>query len=232
MCGGILRAVIWMPKPPVVPSVSSLFVVALVIYGIAVAAAVIQVPPTDKWEDTVKALGVAVAVATGIFGPISSIILARFQAHIASVSAQELERLKAALSTSLEVNKALIAGRVRAFDAMLTAAHFLYFAIRKQVFRGSEGDIAIEREADRRAAEASSVVWLLSKADRQLWFDVYQSAIFLLDEIRGQPDDKRHAAFNELGPELGASIERLQEAGLKAVEEADRQRVKTSIVTN
>src|SRR5262245_15912178 len=112
---------------------------AIIIFAAAGIIGVLLAPPNQgSWDNTAKAVGFATAIAAGIFAPISSLYMAVFQARITtnlrrleSEYTREVENLKSTLAAGLEVKKALIAGKVRAFDQMLTAAHFFYYVIRK-----------------------------------------------------------------------------------------------------
>jgi hypothetical protein len=206
---GILRALMERDRMNI-SHISRLLLLAIGLYVIAVGAAVCASLPAHGSENTIKEIGGWVSVATGIFAPTISIL----SALIASSSARELERLKA---TEFEVDKARVTGEVEAFRVVLNAAYFFNFAIRKQVFRSTEGDAELGKEADRRAAEASSFVWYLPEAVGDLWFEVYQRSICLQDDIRGQPEEKRRKVFEQHAQELGAAIKKLERAGSAAI---------------
>jgi hypothetical protein len=209
---------------------------AVIWYVAFIFFTVIFYPPNGgSWEETFKALGVTISVATGLFAPISAIVMARYQGQVTAdleklkVSyAREVEVLKSSLSSGLEVKKALIAGRIRAFDSMLTAAHFFYYVIRQQAYEGNPNNEQVLQEADKRAAEASSVVWHLSDEDRQKWFTVYQLSIHLMGLLKETPQEERVTVFNENAQDLGSSIKELEIAGLAAFSEADKYQLKLS----
>jgi hypothetical protein len=218
------------------PSPFIIFALAIILFAAAGAIGVSVAPPVNgSWDNTAKAVGVAVSIAAGIFSPIASIFMAVYQAKITASLRQlemqytrEVENLKSTLATGLEVKKALIAGKVRAFDQMLTAAHFFYYVIRKLVV-GPEGSVdEMLKEADRRAAEASSVVWHLPNSERTLWFEVYQRSIHLASELRAKPENERAKIFEQFATPLGQAIEALEEVGRRAFEEADRYQLKLS----
>ena len=177
---------------------------AAIFYGIVIVATIGMDPPIKgDWSDTFKALGVAIAAATGVFAPISAIVMARYQSQITADLERlklsynkEIESLKMSLSTNLEVKKALIAGRVRAFDTMLTAAHFFYFVLRNLAYSVNCEAEELFAEADHRAAEASSVVWHLVQDDRETWFEVYQRSITLASDIKDAQPDQRITTFD------------------------------------
>jgi hypothetical protein len=196
------------------------------------------VPPSPQgsWDDTVKAAAVAVSLVTALVAPISTIFMALYQARITSDLerlktdyTREVENLKAALSARLEMKKALIAGKVRAFDQTLSAAHFFYYVIRRHVYAtDDEKDAELIKEADKRAAEASALVWNLPKEDRARWFLVYQHSMFLLDQTIGKPRDERIRLLDAKSPELGEAIEALETAGREAFEEAERHQLRAT----
>lgn len=226
------------PGSIVVPSNSAvvryLIIGGVVWFGFCAFIAIILVPPDNGvWTETFKAIGVAAAVAGGLFSPIASIATARYQkgltADLESLKTdytKEVERLKNSLSAGLEVKKALIAGKVRAFDAMLTSAHFYYFVIRQQTYDVLEKTDSLLAEADKKAADASSVVWHLEKDDRLKWFSVYQKAITLSGLLKEASTDKLITTFNSHAGELGEAIETLEAAGRAAFEEADKYQLK------
>src|SRR5215469_18741611 len=117
-----------------------LIIGGIIWFGVCAWIAITLVPPEKGvWTETFKAIGVAAAVAGGLFSPVASIATARYQKGLTedlealkADYTKEVERLKNSLSAGLEVKKALIAGKVRAFDQMLTAAHFFYYTLRQQ----------------------------------------------------------------------------------------------------
>ena len=188
------------------------------------------VPPTaGGWTETAKATGAGLGVSTAIFAPVAAIVMARYQAQLTASleelkagTALELERLKTALATGLEVRKALVAGRIRAFDSMLTAGHFFYYVLRQMAFEEVSDHAALMEEADRRSAEASSVAWHLSREDRARWYKVYQGCFSLAKHLsRAQPDERRKI-FDAGVPELGRYLDDLEKAGLEAFARGDR----------
>jgi len=84
------------------------------------------------------------------------------------------------------------------------------------------------KEADKRAAEASSVVWHLPTAERKLWFDVYQRSVHLASTLMETPESDRMKMLEQFATPLGEKIEDLEAAGRRAFEEADRYQLKLS----
>ncbi len=207
-----------MPKPPprkdqpIIPM--DLVFGAIVWYVVAALIAWAIVPPNGGWTDTAKVIGATMGIATAIFAPISAIVLARYQAQLTGSLGAELEELKSVLLAGLEVKKALIAGRIRAFDTMLTSAHFFYYVLRQVTFVGDVESENMLREAGQRAAEASSVVWYLSPEDKDKWYRVSQNLITLGGSLKRESFDKRREVFNSNTAELGEAIEELEQAGL------------------
>ena len=212
---GILRALMDRDQMNI-PKAGMLAFFAIGLYGIAVATAIVKVPPTQGWDDTIKAIGVGVSLVTGFFAPLSTVLLAL----IASFSSRELETLKARLSTGIEVDKAVITGRKNAFDALLGAAYFFYFTISKQIDGSTTADTKIQKDADQRTSEAFRFLWYLTDANQALWFKIYQLSMDLLDEIGKHPVEKRHELFNQRLTVLGAAIRKLQSAGQAALADA------------
>lgn len=219
------------------PNATFLILGAGIVYAAALILVFHFVPPSGgSWDNTVKAAGVAISVATAVIGPVITIYMVIYQARVTSDLealktdyVKEVENLKAALSARLEVKKALIAGKVRAFDQMLGAAHFYSYAIRKQVFNAQDTpDDALIKEADHRAAEATAFVWNLSTADRNKWLLVHQHSTFLLNSTRGKPRADRIKFLDENSKPLGEAIEDLENAGRSAFEEAEQHQLRAT----
>jgi hypothetical protein len=183
-----------------------------------------------------KAIGAGLGIATAIFAPISGIVMAKYQAQLTyrleSLKADytsEIEQLRSSLAAGLEVKKALIAARIRAFDSMLTSAYYFYFILRQMTFGDFEEAKKLLSDADKRAAEASSVVWHLSQEDRNKWFSVYHQSITLAGRlVKETGKDERTKIFNSNATALGKAMEELEQAGLAAFAEADSNNLKIS----
>lgn len=203
-------------------------VLAVLAFSIAVLAAIASTPPVgSNWTETIKSVGVGVAAAAGIVTPILTIMMARYQQALTS----ELERLKASytqdieilknsLSENLEIRKVEIAGQVRAFDAMLNAAHFFYFVLREEANHNLSASDALFAEADKKAAEASASLWHLPDDDRQIWQQVYQRSKHLADLIKHSSSPDKSDQLRRYAAELGEFIDKLQNAGQKVFAEA------------
>src|SRR3712207_5015017 len=75
---------------------------AMLWFGLfAVVAAALFPPHNGEWGETFKAIGVAIAVAGGIFSPMSTIVMARYQSQLTA----DLERLKAEYGSQIEALK-------------------------------------------------------------------------------------------------------------------------------
>jgi hypothetical protein len=213
---------------PIVPM--DLVFGAILWFGLVALITWAFVPPHGgNWTDTAKAIAAATGIATGIFAPISAIVMAKYQSQLTNNLeglrkdyTREIEELKSSLSAGVEVKKALIAGRIRAFDTMLTAAHFFHFVLRQMAFAENTESENMLREANRRAAEASSVVWHLSEEDRGKWYSVYQRSFYLAGLLRRASPEERREIFTSNAGELGDAIRQLERAGLAAFEEADK----------
>jgi hypothetical protein len=209
---------------------------AIIWFALFAIFAIVFFPPTNGvWTETIKAVGAAVAIAGGIFAPMSAIVMARYQYQLTTdleklktEYVQQVEHLRSNLSTGLEVKKALIAGKIRAFDTMLTSAHFFYYVVRQCVFGGIATGEDLLTEADKRAAEASSVVWHLSAEDRIKWFTVYQLSMHLIGILKVAPSDQKIELFNAHAGALGDAIAELEAAGRSAFEEADKYQLKVA----
>ena len=106
------------------------FVGAIVFWLLfVIGGTVLWAPPVPgNAAEFLKTLGLSSSIATGLVAPFLAIHMARYQRHVTveperlrSDYTRDIEVLKSSLS---ENRKAEIAGQVKAFDAMLSAAHF------------------------------------------------------------------------------------------------------------
>lgn len=207
------------------------FLTAIVaLFALVALGVILTVPPSQaQWPETIKAVGVALGAATGVVAPFMAVVMVRYQQQVTgelerlkSEYASQVEILKGSLSENLELRKAEVAGQVRAFDSMLTAAHFFYFVIREQASGVPLKGDNLFVEADKKAAEASSVVWHLTKADQSIWYQVYQRSKHLAALLR---EGDSIATFESYAIELGEFIAQLEEAGGRIFEEARKLRL-------
>lgn len=190
---------------------------ATIIYVTAVTLALFFVPPGHGLKEALTALGAAVALATGIIAPLATLYNSQYQTQVTAAFQEEVEKFKQVLTIATEAEKAHLTGRIGAFDRLHTAAHLLYFAARKLLIAPAEWGADLAKEADRNAAEASSAIWYLSEEEQALWWNLYQTAINLLQEMQGKPEDVREELFNKVAPEIGNAMRQLREAGRFAV---------------
>lgn len=215
------------------PTMRPFLTAIVLLFALVALGAILAVPPSQaQWSETIKAIGLALGAATGVVAPFMAMVMVRYQQQVTGELERlkadyvsEIELLKGSLSENLELRKAEVAGQVRAFDALLTAAHFFYFVIREQASGAPLKGDDFFVEADRKAAEASSVVWHLTKDDQSIWYQVYQRSKHLAALLR---EGESVTTFEPYAMELGEFIARLEEAGGKIFEEAKKLRLNVS----
>jgi hypothetical protein len=202
---------------------------AVLCFGLFALVGYLTAPPVaGNWGQTFKAIGVAVAVGSGVFAPITSIVMAKYQSQL-TVDLEnmrgelnaEIEALKFSLSAGLEIRKVIISGKMKALDSMLTTAHFYYYVNRQLAFHYSDNVEQLLVDADQRAAEASSLVWHLDAGDRLRWFEVYQRSINLSLLLKECEIDERPDIFDANVGKLGEAIDALELVARVAFSEND-----------
>jgi hypothetical protein len=205
---------------------------AVIVYG--AAAVLTYLISGADWQKFLYYITPAFGIATAFYAPLTLIFSARYQQELT----RQLESLKndfvryndllkAEYARELEIDKALITGRVKAYDVLLTAAFMVYHALQSILILPLDeaAENKLLENAEARLAEASGQLWHFTDQEKSLWNEFYSKALHLFDVCLVMKDrEERKVQWNGNGPRLGDDLNRLEEGARIAFAESERAR--------
>jgi hypothetical protein len=212
----------------------SLFYVlfAIIVYG--VAAILTYVIAGSDWQKFLYYITPAFGAATALYAPFTLMFSARYQQGLT----RQLEALKndfiryndllkAEYARELELEKAIITGRVKAYDLLLTAAFMVHHVLQSVLLLPLDESTAkkLLGDAEARLAEASGQLWHLEEKEKDIWNNFYGKALNLFDQgLLLKDREARKSQWDRNGPLLGNDLNRLENAARTAFSELERAR--------